>query len=249
MKRALWITSLNSGAIDGIIDRSSEAGVGLLCIRTTSSALPRAINAFKKRGLQVYGWRWPAVKPGPHSAPHYFAEDEAAYVAKVLIPEGLDGYIVDPESDGPGEIDDWNDTKHTALATGFCAQIRDAAPATFHFGVTSGCEYPINHTRIPWTAFVSYADALYPQTYWRSSTSGSILGGTPASSFTRGIAAWSKIANGKPIVAMAGELTVALPQEIREFGNLARAHKQDIAHFYADASGLSSAVIKAIATV
>ncbi len=245
MDKALWLTSFNGADVDRLLDHCAEAGVTLLCIRTTSSALPGAIASFAKQGIRVYGWRWPAVAPGPHTAPNYYALDEAAYVAGTLIPAGLAGYVVDPESDGPGQVDDWNDAAHAGLATEFCARIRAAAPAGFHLGVTSGCEYPRNHAQIPWTSFVAAADALYPQTYWRISTGDIVHGGTPSSSVAAGMAAWSRIAAGKPIVAIGGELDSVLPQEIRDFGALI-AGKQAVAHFYADSQQTSPAILKAI---
>jgi hypothetical protein len=245
MEKALWLTSFTSGTFDRLLDHCSEAGVTQLCIRTTSSALPNAIEKFKAHGILVYGWRWPAVTEGPHSAPHYFALDEAKFVAEVLIPAGLTGYIVDPESDGPGEVDDWNNAKHAALAEEFCVRIREAALGKFHFGVTSGCEYPRNHRNIPWQQFVAASDAIYPQAYWRSSSSGVIHGGTPTSSYKRAVATWKKIANGKPIIAIGGELSVALPTEIQEFGDLVNGTQQ-VAHFYADSSSTSPAILKAI---
>ncbi|MET0382498.1 MAG: hypothetical protein ABW032_03650 [Burkholderiaceae bacterium] len=250
MKKALWVTSFGSGDFDRLLDHAMEAGVRLLCIRTTSKALPNFIEKFKEHGIDVYGWRWPAVVPGPHSAPHYFAAQEADYVATTLIPAKLAGYIVDPESDGPGQVDDWNDEKHDALARDFCSRIRKAAEKVegFHFGVTSGCEYPVNHKRIPWGAFVEAADAVYPQTYWRNSGSTAVHGGTPASSYDRGLAAWSRIARGKPVVAIGGELGSATPQEIRDFGNLVR-DRQEVVHFYADSSATPPAIIKAIASI
>jgi hypothetical protein len=246
MKKALWVTSFSAGSLDRLVDHCSEAGISILCIRTTSSALPKAISGFNKHGIAVYGWRWPAVVPD--RVPHHFATDEASYVVKTLIPAGLAGYIVDPESDGPGQVDDWNDTRHAQLASDFCAQIRAAAPEVFHFGTTSGCEYPRNHGQIPWAQFVEASDALYPQTYWRSDTNGSVHGGTPASSYALGQAAWGTIARGKPIVAMAGEIATALPQEILAYGELVKDN-QEVAHFYADSPTMSPAVLKAIGSV
>jgi hypothetical protein len=247
MDKALWVVSFKAGDFDRLLDHANEANVTLLCIRTTSSALPAAIQQFGKHGVRVYGWRWPAVVPGPHSAPHYFAMDEAAYVVQTLLPAGLAGYIVDPESDGPGQVDDWNDATHAALAKQFCAQIRQAAPASFHFGVTSGCEYPTNHSRIPWKEFVAAADALYPQTYWRTGAV-PLHGGTPMSAYQRGTSSWSMIAQGKPIVAIGGELGAVTPQEIRDFGNLIGG-KQPVAHFYCDSASTSPATLKAIASL
>jgi hypothetical protein len=248
MKKALWVTSYSSGSHTRLIDHCTEAGISLVCIRTTSADLAGAIQKFSANNIEVYGWRWPAVLPGPHHAPHYYAKDEATYVAQTLIPAGLAGYIVDPESDGPGEVDDWNDAKHRQLAKDFCARIREAAPPGFHFGTTSGCEYPRNHSRIPWSEFVAASDALYPQTYWQSAAHGPVHGGTPLSSFGRGRAAWESIANGRPIIAIGGEISKASALEIREFGDLIRG-RQEVAHFYADSSATPPAVLKAIGSI
>jgi hypothetical protein len=244
MKKALWVESFGSGDFDRLLDHAQEADASLLCIRTTSSALPQAIPKFKAHQITVYAWRWPAVKDQPYKAPHYFADREAEYVVEKLIPAGLDGYIVDPESDRAGDPNDWNDSSHHDLAVRFCSTIRSAAPAGFHFGTTSGCEYPRNHAKIPWAAFVAASDALYPQAYWRNSK-GILHGGTPASSLALAKAAWSKIANGKPLIAMAGELDVALPQEVKDFCDLVR-NDQGIAHFYVDSATTTGTILRAI---
>jgi hypothetical protein len=245
MQKALWLTAYGSGDFDKVLDRAHEAEATLLCIRTTSSALPAAIPKFRQKGISVYGWRWPAVVNKPYTAPHYFAMAEAEYVVSTLLPAGLDGYIVDPESDGPGQVDDWNDSQHIQLAIDFCAAIRDAAKPGFHFGVTSGCQYPTNHSKIPWAAFVAAADALYPQTYWRTGHT-PLHGGTPAAALAQGMTSWSTIAMGKPIVAIGGEIASVLPAEITDFGALI-LEKQSVAHFYADSA--TPAVLKAIAAI
>src|SRR4029079_6306838 len=121
---------------------------------------------FHDKGLKVYGWRWPAVKPS--SVAHHFAPEEADHVAQVVIPKGLDGYIADPESDPGSAVDDWNQTGLESMARDFCKVIRNAAGSGFAFGLTSGCKFPDNRPNIPWRQFVSASDALFPQTYWRA---------------------------------------------------------------------------------
>jgi hypothetical protein len=94
----------------------------------------------------------------------------ADYVASVLIPAGLDGYIVDPESDKAGDNNDWNQTSLAPIAKEFCSTIRTAAQGKpFLFGTTSGCIYPSPQEKpnIPWSEFFGASDALYPQCYWR----------------------------------------------------------------------------------
>lgn len=254
MKKALWETSMSKGSIDDTIKLATTVGADLVCIRTTSAALPAAIPLFHKHGIKVYGWRWPAVKPKQYNAPHYYALAEAGYVAGTLIPAGLDGYIVDPESDGAGEDDDWNSAAHKDLATQFCSIIKTAAAGSaFHFGVTSGCQYPTNHKQIPWAAFVEASDALYPQTYWRhidgkTKQPADVHGGTPAESLERATKSWSTIAAGKPLVAIGGEIGVLgdRPGDIKTFADLV-ANKQEFVHFYAASASTPPAVLDRIA--
>jgi hypothetical protein len=206
--------------------------------------------------MQVYAWRWPAVRPQPNSSTHYYAKDEAQFVADKLIPSGLDGYVVDPESDGEGQSNDWNQSSLAPLAKAFCKKIRDAAQAAglanFRFGTTSGCNYPSPNGKpnIPWSEFVAQSDVLYPQTYWRWTTShgdvADINGGTPKKAIDRGFAAWNPVAAGKPVIPMAGEVDVVTASEIRDYGAILKAKKITEIHFYADSDKLSAENIAAI---
>ena len=253
MKTALWVTSLQTANVDTLLANATRSRASIVCIRSTSEALPAAIQMFERHGIDVYSWRWPAVrKPKPGGAPHYYALDEAEYVVSTLIPAGLKGYIVDPESDGPGQVNDCNSADHAELAERFCDTIKQGASGKpFHFGVTSGCQYPTNHAQIPWKVFVDAADALYPQTYWRAEGKNgcvTVHGDTPAESYRRGMASWQTIAAGRPLVAIAGELDCIGSEhvgEIAEFGALVKG-EQDIAHFFSDSVGTPSEVHEAI---
>jgi hypothetical protein len=141
---------------------------------------------------------------------------EAKFVAEQCIPAGLDGYIVDPESDKKGDINDWNDKKHAQLAKDFCAVIKKAAGGRkFMFGTTSGCAYPdpTGKPNIPWAEFFPPSDSLYPQCYWRWTNSNgevkNINGGTPDKAIDRALPAWKPKSLGKPIIPMAGEIDLA----------------------------------------
>lgn len=262
MKKALWDTSMDSGNVDTLLQHAVKVGAQTVCIRTTSAALPAAIPKFAAKGISVYGWRWPAVDQKTYHAPHYYALDEAKYVAGTLIPAGLSGYIVDPESDGPG-VNDWNrhDTSANVasiakLAKDFCDTIGSAASSGFHFGVTSGCEYPTEMSYIPWVEFVSAADALYPQIYWRwldpnTGTPQPIHGGTPAAAYAKGMASWSTIASGKPLIAIGGEigaLDATRAADIAQYAAII-AGKQGEAHFYSDSVNTDPAILAAISAV
>lgn len=255
MRKALWVTTLTDPDAKMLIAHANASGATLVCIRSTNSILPQALPKLRAAKLDVYSWRWPAVEssPGDH-APHHYAMDEASYVAETLIPAGLDGYIVDPESDGAGQVDDWNSATHRQLAVDFCAAIRKAADkrgAPFHFGVTSGCQYPTNHVDIPWAAFVAAADALYPQIYWRDNIKGvctPVNGKSPQAAYKLGMTSWAKIANGKPLIAIAGEIDCIGKEQVDELSTFAAliAGNQSEAHFYADSAATAPEIHAAI---
>jgi hypothetical protein len=61
-----------------------------------------------------------------------------------------------------------------------------------------------------------------------------INGGTPDKAIDRGLATWALIADGKPIVPMAGELDVITDGEIAAYAARLRREGINEAHFYAD---------------
>jgi hypothetical protein len=208
-KKVLWIVNMNSEAAETAFSKHALAiGATAVCIRTSSKRLPAAIKRFHGIGIKVFAWRWPsASKAG--------AENEANNVAKKLIPGGLDGYIVDPESDKAGAANDWHRAELAPLA------------------------------HIPWKEFYTASDVLLPQTYWRwtNPTTGKkgqkINGGTPAKAFAKGVPAWKAKSLGKPIVPMAGEVDVVTEQEIAAYGAALQNMGVDEGHFYADNNKIS----------
>ena len=148
----------------------------MVCIRTSSGRLPSAIARFHQLNKAVWAWKWPGVMP-EDTDHHYYAISEANYVQSELLPKRLDGYIVDPESDGHvnpknGKVmrNDWDQQKLAPVAEQFCKIINDAADSKFVFGTTSGCAYPAKNGKpdIPWKQFFGASAALYPQCYWRA---------------------------------------------------------------------------------
>src|SRR5215467_6456244 len=144
--KALWAEDLDYQTDeDRIFGHAQAMGAEAVVIRTTSDRLATSMARFQAAGMKVYAWRWPAV------VQHHggrFAIDEANFVAQTLIPAGLDGYIVDPESEEDGASNDWNrtDVPVAQLATQFCQIIRNAAHSAnkpdFLLGLTSGGDYP-----------------------------------------------------------------------------------------------------------
>jgi hypothetical protein len=263
--KVLWIVSLEDADDEALFTQHAvDANIDTVCIRTDSPMFPGIIGRFHTRGKAVWAWRWPGVIPSGTGT--YYALRQAEYVANTLIPAGLDGYIVDPESDKEGANDhrrdsnDWNQKALAPIARQFCSAIKNAAQGRkFLFGTTSGCAYPTGKPDIPWTDFFNASDALYPQCYWRMTVHDDKLnkdvpidinGGTPTKAIARGLPAWKPVSMGKPIIPMAGEIDLATPQEIAEYGRQLLAMNVNEAHFYADIAdpnkGVPAAVFAAI---
>ncbi len=233
-RKFLWIVNMST---DGAEKQFSKHALAIdatgVCIRTSSTRLPDTIKRFHDLGIKVYAWRWP---PSSNAG----AMKEADKVASNLIPAGLDGYIVDPESDKKGASNDWNQASLAPLAARFCKTINDAAPRSFIFGTTSGCAYPTQKPNIPWNEFVTASEVLLPQTYWRwtNPTTGQrgqkINGGTPAAAIAKGVPAWEAKGLGKLILPMAGEVDVIKDDEIADYGVELQKMNVKEGHFYAD---------------
>jgi hypothetical protein len=248
-RKVLWIVSLESSDDErDFAQHADAAGIDTVCIRTDSPMFPGIIGRFHQMQKMVWAWRWPGVIPSDTGT--YYALRQAEYVANTLIPKGLDGYIIDPESDKEGPNDhhhdgnDWNQTSLAPIAQEFCSTITKAAQGKpFLFGTTSGCIYPgpQGKRNIPWNEFFGASAALYPQCYWRMTVeengkdvSLDINGGTPTKAIARGVPVWKARADGKPVIPMAGEIDLATPAEIAEYGQQLTQLNLKEAHFYAD---------------
>jgi hypothetical protein len=255
--KALWAEAMdNQAEEDRIFSHAQAMGAGAVVIRTTSRRLPSSMKRFQHAGMQVYAWRWPAVVR--HHGGRY-ASDEADFVAETLIPAGLDGYIVDPESERGSPHNDWNRTDLPVpapqLATSFCQTIRNAARAAgkddFLFGITSGGNYPAAKRHLPWNEFVAASDAVFPQVYWRArgkhNACGKVRDGMPDTNFTADLPSWRTIAQGKPIIPMAGEIScVRNIAEFTAFANRARTESLTNMHFYVDDTRVTGELCTAI---
>jgi hypothetical protein len=255
----LWVVSVHDVSPKEILQHVRASKAQAVCIRTSNHDLPATIALFRSKGIKVFGWRWPAVARVSNGAPHYYALDEARYVAETLIPAGLEGYIVDPESDSPGRADDWNHASLAPLAREFCQIVRGGAAAfgcpDFRFGVTSGANYPSRDGKpnIPWAEFVESSDAVYPQSYWRwrrptDARAENIHGGKPDAATLLGQNVWSSVCTGKPIIPIAGELDVITASEITRFGKEMLKTGNEL-HFYADTDRVPDANYRAIARI
>jgi hypothetical protein len=234
--KVLWTVNMNSEAAEKQFAKHALAiGATAVCIRTSATRLEDSIKRFHDIGMKVYAWRWPPSKQAG-------AMKEASYVADKLIPAGLDGYIVDPESDTAGAANDWNQDGLGPLADKFCQTIKSASSNGFVFGTTSGCAYPARNMkpRIPWKEFFTASDMLLPQTYWRWTNPSTgqrgqkINGGTPKKAISKASPSWTAKGLGKPIVPMAGEVDVVTANEIADYGAQLTSLGVAEGHFYTD---------------
>jgi hypothetical protein len=248
-EKILWTVFMRTPAEETqLLNHAKAAGATAVAVRTSNLILPAAIGRFHAAGLKVHGWRWPACRP-VSTPPHYFAPKQADYVAKTLIPAGLDGYFADIESENDKKANDWDDASFGPLATQFCATIKSAAPAGFVFALTAGAPQPFNNPHIPWAPFVAASDYLLPQTYWRrrlNGTSQNINGGTPLKAIAVGDKRWAPIAAGKKLVPMIGELDTVSAAEIAAFGAALVARGERRLHVYTDTGAVSPAALSAV---
>src|SRR5262249_59520514 len=199
--KALWVDDLDDQTDEDRIFGHAQA-MGAEGVRLATS-----MTRFQAAGMKVYAWRWPAVVKNQGGR---YAIDEANYVAQTLIPAGLDGYIVDPESENDEGYNDWNRTNLpipvAQLATSFCQIIRSAAQTegrpSFLFGITSGGNYPATLANLPWQQFVSASDAVFPQIYWRAPGRHEgckiVRDGTPRTNFNAEFSHLWRNATGEP---------------------------------------------------
>lgn len=247
----------DQGEEDRLFNHAQAMQAGGVAIRTTSDRIAGSIPRFHNAGMKVYAWRWPKVVQS-HGGGRY-AIDEANFVAQTLIPAGLDGYIVDPESENDGASNDWNRTDlpipAAKLATQFCQIIRTAAQAAhrddFLLGLTSGGNYPATLKHLPWAEFVGGTDALFPQLYWRARNDQdackNVRDGTVDTNFDACLPSWRGIAQGKPIVAMAGEIScVSHLNQLTTFRQRATAENLPLLHFYTDDDDVTNDLCAAI---
>jgi hypothetical protein len=263
-RKVIWIVKFDDDPAKNY-QYAQDSGCTTVCVRTWSDKLEDAIETFHNMKKEVFAWRWPGADgtPGaPTKGPHYFIRDEANFVAQHLIDKGLDGYIVDPESNDDGDVNDWNrkvvaGNKLSDLAMEFWRIISTKVGARrFHYGMTSGCNFPKEKSILPWAQFIAPCAAIYPQCYWDVEAKNGVdvthpFGATPAQTVALAMPIWQKVAAGKPIIPMAGETNHIAPDDVALF--VAELNKLNAteAHFYIDHNSVDAAVlakIKAIPT-
>jgi hypothetical protein len=236
MHKILWVVNYND--VQAFARAARHMGATGVAIRTDNN-LAQALDVFHGIGMQVFGWRWP-------SAQHDSAMREADKVASAFH-AGLDGYFADPEG-APGYPWDWDRSGLEVVAEQFCAAITAAAQGK-PFGVTSHFRAKEIFPHLPWATFFRHADVFLPQAYWRVA-GGPVGKGIPSENYGKAISAWSAAgATPSRIVPMAGEIALAQPAEIADYGKAALRHRVKDLHFYAHRPQVSGAVWEAIAAL
>jgi hypothetical protein len=261
--KALWIEDLDDAGDQALATTQIQAvGANMVCVRTNSPLLQGWLPTLKKQmNLKVYGWRWPYVVAGYKN--HAYAPEEAKFVAEQLIPAGLDGYIMDIESDEKGGGSDWDRTDVgdlSKLATDYCSVIKGAAEKCgrpFTIGLTSHARGFTIFPKIPWASFLAVADVLYPQTYWRfyddakktrvDENANPVThkgAGTPDQALLNGYADYGT--KGKPVIPVSGEMVCSSAAEMTKFGALIAARGVTEGHFYVSKPTIAPSVLAAI---
>jgi hypothetical protein len=243
MRKVLW--TYDNADPAALIERANFVRAQAICIRTTVPWLSASLPSLKSQGFAIYGWRWPAVD-NRETQGHYYADEEAKFAVS-LIQNGLDGYIVDPESDTGRPVDDWNEPKLPnnstdtlqTLAARFCDTIKLAGRRknpNFLFGITSGCRYPTQNPRIPWAEFLAHSDAAFPQLYWAPNIRNR---NTPAEAYAQGIESWRTVVpSGMRIIPIIGEIATVEAAEIASYSTLIQQNNIQEIHYYTYETGV-----------
>lgn len=155
--RGIWVWRLSqaeNGNVTAIINRLTSQGVQWVALKCGDGAyLWRAqctqslVTRFHNAGIRVYGWQY------------VYGDDPIgeADVANRILDLGIDGFIVDAESEYEGK---------PLSASIYMVSIRVAHPTSFIAYTT----FPIisYHQRFPYLEFGRYSNAVMPQAYWQA---------------------------------------------------------------------------------
>jgi hypothetical protein len=269
-QKYLWVEDLDGPNTEKeMLDNATAIGATGLSIRTMSTYLEKAIPRYKALGYKVYGWRYPqcidrgtAYNSAQNPPNNPYATTEAAYVINTLIPAGLDGYIMDIESDNsktkPQPWRDWDQKDPSGaiakLAGNYANALRKAADTCgrpFMLGFTSHANAFNIYQGTPWKPFIDASDALFPQSYWGMWDDGDNPphpvvenGGTPKSAMD---VSWADYAQWKkPIIPIGGEMFISKKGDMAAFGDELSKRGITEGHFYTSTANINPDVLKDI---
>jgi len=110
-----------------------------------SADIPAIVAALRAKGIGVWGW---------HYVYGYYPEREAAKAINRMTEFGLDGYVIDAESEYKG--------RNSSVAP-FMTYLRAGLTCPI---ALSSYRYPSYHPSFPWKEFIARVDLNMPQVYW-----------------------------------------------------------------------------------
>ncbi len=211
----IWnIRSCESGNADQIASVAQAAGLTNVLIKVADAAnyhnvdrntkvdlVPPVVSALKAKGMQVWGW---------HYVYGYNPSDEGNTAVKRVTELGLDGYIIDAESEYklPGREDN---------ARTFMSIVRNGL-SNIPIALCS-YRFPSYHPQLPWQAFLEKCDYNMPQVYWEKADN-------PGPQLQRSVREFNALTPVRPVIPTgpiykSGDWT-AKPAEITAFMDMAK---------------------------
>lgn len=158
----LWqIRRSEAGSASAIANVAAQAGLSHVLIKiadgtnpynldsfTGADLVPPVAKALRERGISPWGW---------HYVYGYEPEGEAQIAVNRMQTLGLDGYVIDAETQ-------YEQAGRDAAARLFMSQLRAGLPNTPV--ALSSYRFPTIHPNLPWQAFLEKCDYNMPQVYW-----------------------------------------------------------------------------------
>lgn len=173
--------------------------------------VPPLVKVLHDRGIQALGW---------HYVKGDLPEAEANKAIQRVRELGLDGYVIDAESEykQPGK---------SAAAKRFMARLREALPTTLM--ALSSYRYPSYHPQLPWREFLEKCDLNMPQVYW-------LHAHNAGEQLTRSVSEFRSMTPFRPIVPTGSAYREfgwqPTPDEILDFLYTAQNLNLSAANFY-----------------
>lgn len=179
--------------------------------QTGADRVPPLVQALKANGIQVWGW-------------HYVYGDEPVAEANIAIQRvqalGLDGYVIDAESE-------YEETGKDTAAQQYMSRLRAALP-NFALALSS-FRYPTYHPRLPWQQFLEKCDLNMPQVYW-------LQAHNPVDQLTRCVREFQALSPYRPIIPVGAAFKegswAASSAEVTQFLQTAQSLNLSAANFW-----------------
>lgn len=178
---------------------------------TSADLVPPVLSALRDRNIEVWGW---------HYVYGYEPEAEADIAIQRIQQLGVDGYVIDAESQ-------YEEPGRDVAARLFMSRLRAALP-TFPIALSS-FRFPTYHPTFPWQAFLEQCDINMPQVYW-------VGAHNPGDQLIRCLREFEAITPFRPIIPTGSAYLQGdwqpTPAEMVEFMDTARDLNMAAANFW-----------------